>query len=125
MRIAVSAESEQGLQSEVSPHFGRCRYYVLVDLNGKVVEQVTTVVNPHYGNHQPGQVPAFIHRQGVDVMVSGGMGARAVQFFNQHGIQVATGASGTVREAIERYLRGELQGGACCSGEHDHRSSCR
>jgi len=124
MRIAVSAESDSGLESKVSPHFGRCPYYVLVDLEGDGVPQVTTITNPYYSNHQPGQVPAFIRSQGADVMVSGGMGARATAFFSQYGIEVATGASGTVAEAIKRYLRGELSGEACCSGDHEQHSSC-
>lgn len=127
MRIAVSAESDNGLKSEVSPHFGRCPYYALVDLdeeNEQVVEHVRTVANPYYGHHQPGQIPAFIHSQGVNVMVAGGMGAGAISYFGQLGIDVATGASGSVREAIERYQKGELNGGACCPGDHDHHSSC-
>ncbi len=122
MRIAVSAESDGGLQSEVSPHFGRCPYFALVDVGESTVAGVTTVANPFYGNHQPGQIPAFIHAQGVSVMVSGGMGARATAFFAEYGIAVATGASGTVGEAVEGYLNGELSGDACCSGEHDHHS---
>jgi len=125
MRIAVSATSDSGLQSEVSPHFGQCPYYSLIDLNGQAVESVTTVANPYFGNHQPGQIPAFIHDQGVDVMVSGGMGARAIAFFGQYGIKVATGASGTVQEALARYLNNELSGDACCSDDHDHHSSQR
>ena len=32
MRIAVSADTNQGLESQVAHHFGRCPYFVLVDL---------------------------------------------------------------------------------------------
>ena len=122
MRIAISAESNSGLLSEVSPHFGRCPYYVLIDLDGRAILEVKSVANPYYGSHQPGQVPAFIRDQSAAVMVSGGMGARATAFFSEYGIQVATGASGTVGEAVERYLKGELSGDACCPGDHDHHS---
>lgn len=123
MRIAVSADSAEGLNSRVSPHFGRCPFFVLVDIdeNG-TVQNVTCVANPCYGNHAPGQVPAFINSQGVDVMVSGGMGAGAISFFNQYGIGVATGADGTVADAIEAYFDGALSADAVCS--HDHRSEC-
>jgi predicted Fe-Mo cluster-binding NifX family protein len=62
MRVAVSADNNNGLDSVVSPHFGRCPYYVLVDLNGREVSQVNAVENPAYGQHQPGQVPGFIKR---------------------------------------------------------------
>ena len=36
MRIAVSADNKQGLDSVVSPHFGRCPHFVLVDVEVRV-----------------------------------------------------------------------------------------
>ncbi len=58
----------------------------------------------------------------VEVMVTGGMGRRAIGFFEQYGIEAVTGASGTVRYALERYLGGELRGVQPCreSIEHAH-----
>ena len=122
MRVAVSVDDSNGLDSVVSPHFGRCPYFVLVDLEEREVRAVNAISNPYYGHHQPGQVPGFIHSQGADVMLTGGMGGRAIGFFQQHGIQAATGASGTVRHALEQYLGGELQGAEPCreSLEHGH-----
>ncbi|HET89792.1 MAG TPA: dinitrogenase iron-molybdenum cofactor biosynthesis protein [Chloroflexi bacterium] len=125
MRIAVSADNDNGLDSVVSPHFGRCAYYVLVDLDGREVSQVSAVSNPYYGQHQPGQVPGFIKDQRADVMLSGGMGQRAIGFFQQYGIQAVTGAAGTVRHALELYLGGALQGAAPCreSTQHAHQET--
>ncbi len=122
MRVAISADDGHGLDSVVSPHFGRCPYYVLVDLDGREVSRVSAVENPYYGHHQPGQVPGFIQSQGGDVMLAGGMGRRAIGFFQQYGIQAVTGASGTVRHALEQYLGGVLQGAEPCreSIEHAH-----
>ena len=122
MRVAVSADESNGLDSVVSPHFGRCPYFVLVDLEGQEVKAVQSIANPYYAHHQPGQVPGFIHDQGTDVMLTGGMGGRAIAFFQQYGIQAATGASGSVRYALEQYLGGALQGAAPCkeSVEHGH-----
>ncbi len=122
MRIAVSADNKNGLDSVVSPHFGRCPHFVLVDLEGRDVRQVRAVDNPYYGNHQPGQVPAFIHSLEANVMLTGGMGGRAITFFQQFGIEGVTGAYGTVRQSVERYLGGGLKGAAPCkeSQEHGH-----
>jgi hypothetical protein len=55
-------------------------------------------------------------------MLTGGMGRRAIAFFQQYGVQAVTGASGTVRHALERYLGGELRGAEPCreSIEHAH-----
>jgi predicted Fe-Mo cluster-binding NifX family protein len=120
MRIAISAESKNGLDSFVSQHFGRCPYFILVDVEGQEVKAVTAVDNPYYGNHIPGQVPAFISSQGADVMLTGGMGGRAVGFFQEYSIEAATGASGLVRQALQNYLAGELRGVKPCSESVEH-----
>ena len=122
MRIAVSVETNNELESVVAHHFGRCPFFALVDIDGTEFQAVQIIENPYFHGHQPGQVPGFIKSQNVDVMLSGGMGGRAIQFFEQYGIQTATGADGTVRTALERYLGGELKGAAPCkeSVEHGH-----
>jgi len=122
MRIAISADDRNGLDSVVSPHFGRCPYYILVDVEGQEVQAIHAVDNPYYYQHAPGQVPGFIHSQSVDVMLTGGMGQRAIGFFREYGIEAVTGASGTVRHALQRYLGGTLHGAAPCreSVEHGH-----
>ena len=125
MRVAVSVDDSSGLDSVVSPHFGRCPYYVLVDLEGEEVKKVSVVANDNYGRHAPGTVPTFIQSQGADVMLAGGMGRRAVALFEQFGIQAVTGASGTVAHSLEQYLGGKLQGAEPCSTSlgHDRQES--
>jgi predicted Fe-Mo cluster-binding NifX family protein len=122
MRVAISADTNDGLESVVSPHFGRCPYFVLVDLDGQSVAAVSAVDNPFFTQHAPGQVPGFIHQQGANVMLTGGMGRRAIGFFQQFGVEAVTGASGTVRHALNAYLGGGLTGAAPClqSDQHAH-----
>ncbi len=122
MRIAISAENGNGLDSVVSPHFGRCPYFVLVDLEGREAKAVQAIANPFHRQHQPGQVPGFINDHQVNVMLTGGMGGRAIAFFQQFGIEPVTGAYGTVRNALEQYLGDGLRGAAPCkeSTEHGH-----
>lgn len=115
MRIAFAAEDGNGLDAVLSQHFGRCPYYIFVDVEGEEVKDVKAVHNPFYHEHgQPGQVPEFIYDQGVDVMVAGGMGHRAMDFFEKFGIDVVTGASGRVRDVLEDYLKGRLSGAEPC-----------
>lgn len=122
MRIAVSADTKNGIDSVISPHFGRCPHFILVDVEDHDVKDVRAVDNPFFGHHQPGQVPAFINSLSANVMLTGGMGGRAIMFFQQFGIEGVTGAYGTVRQSVERYLGGELQGAQPCrqSQEHGH-----
>jgi predicted Fe-Mo cluster-binding NifX family protein len=121
MRIAVSAENNGGLDAAVCGHFGHSPYFALVDIEGGQVGSVRMIANPHYPQHAPGAIPEFIHEQGANVMLTGGMGARAVSFFEQFGVEPITGAGGTVRQALEQYLSGQLTGVAPC---HDHASGC-
>jgi predicted Fe-Mo cluster-binding NifX family protein len=120
MRIAVSSENNQGLDSIVSPHFGRCPFFILVDLGEDEVSTVQAVENPFFGQHQPGQVPGFIQSQGVDVMLTGGMGRRAIGFFQQFNIKPVTGAQGTVAFALKQYQAGALQEAAPCAESEEH-----
>jgi predicted Fe-Mo cluster-binding NifX family protein len=122
MRIAVSAEDNKGLDSVVAHHFGRCPYFILVDVENEEIKTVQAVSNPFVHGHQPGQVPGFIQEQKANVMLSGGMGGRAIQFFQAAGIKAATGANGTVRESLERYFGGTLTDASPCeeSVEHGH-----
>jgi predicted Fe-Mo cluster-binding NifX family protein len=120
MKIAISTEENNGLESRVSHHFGRCPYYVLVDVQDKQVQEVEGIENPFYTQHQPGMVPEFIKGQGVDLMISGGMGRRAIAFFDQFGIQVATGANGTARSTLDDYFNGLLRGAEPCRESVEH-----
>ena len=120
MRIAISADTNDGLSSRVAQHFGRCPFFALVDVEGKEVQKVEIVDNPFFASHQPGQVPGFIHEQKADVMLSGGMGRRAIDIFQQLGIEAATGASGTVQNALDCYFDGGIGAAAPCKESDDH-----
>jgi predicted Fe-Mo cluster-binding NifX family protein len=119
-RIAVSADDNKGLDSVVSPHFGRCPYYAVIDVEDHHVESLSALKNPFYGQHSPGAVPRFIQEQGADVILTGGMGRRAIGFFRQMGIEAVTGAYGSVRNALEAYLGGELIGAKACEVSSEH-----
>ena len=116
--IAVAAEDDRGLDGEVGGHFGRCPYYVLVEANGNTVAGSRVVANPYFDMHRPGVMPRFIRDLGTNVIIAGGMGPRAIGMFHDFGIDVATGASGTVEDALGAYLRGERRGVVPCSGGH-------
>jgi predicted Fe-Mo cluster-binding NifX family protein len=120
MRIAISLQTNDGLDSVVAGHFGRCPYFALVDMEGNEVQAIEVVDNPYFTGHQVGQVPTFINEQKADVMLSGGMGGRAIQFFEQYGIETATGATGTVRMTLESYIGGQLSEAEPCAESVAH-----
>jgi predicted Fe-Mo cluster-binding NifX family protein len=120
MKIAITAETSQGLDSQVAQHFGHAPYFILVDVEDGAVIAAQDIANPFAEAHEPGQIPDFIARQKAEVMLSGGMGGRAIEFFKQAGIKTATGATGTVRESLEKYLGGILAAAAPCAESEAH-----
>lgn len=120
MRIAVTATTDVGLAAPVAQHFGHSPYFVLLDIVGGEVSGVRSVANPYLEGHQPGQIPQFLSEQRAEVILSGGMGRRAIRFFTELGIAAVSGATGTVREAVSGYLEGRLRGAAPCAESVAH-----
>ncbi|MFW6115404.1 MAG: NifB/NifX family molybdenum-iron cluster-binding protein [Thermodesulfobacteriota bacterium] len=121
MKVAVATDDNSGFEAFISEHFGRCPFYMLVDVDKGEIREVTAVESPFYGSHgEPGEVPAFIKKIGAQVIIAGGMGPKAIRFFEQYGIQVVTGVRGTVREVVRMYLEGKAEGASpCLDHEHD------
>jgi predicted Fe-Mo cluster-binding NifX family protein len=117
-KVALACEDNQGLDSQISQHFGRCPYYLILDVDGDEIKNAETVSNPYYNNHIPGMVPQFIKQQGANIMIAGGMGPRAIDMFTSLGIEVVTGAIGNTGNVLQAYLRGEINGVEPC--KHDH-----
>lgn len=108
-RIAFATEDSSGLDAKISAHFGRCPFYTFVEVeNGKVVE-VLSVPNPAIQEHQPGQIPQFIAEQGCDIIVSGGMGPRAQQWFLSLGVKLYVGVRGKIKDVLALILEGKLK----------------
>lgn len=120
MRIAITAQTDEGLEAPVAQHFGHAPFFVLVEADAAEVSSVEVLANPFLEGHQPGQIPQFISEQRAEVMLSGGMGGRAIEFFNQLGITPASGAAGTVGQAVGAYLDGRLAGAAPCADSEAH-----
>ena len=110
MIIAVSSSGKK-----ICEHFGHCENFNLFEVKDGVITSEQSVPNP---GHKPGFLPNFLADMGVTVVVAGGMGGGAVTIFEERGVEVVAGASGYARDAVERFLKGELKStGAVC---HEH-----
>lgn len=106
MRIAVSS-SGNDLDSQVDPRFGRCAYFVFVetdDMGFEAFENGSIALGGGAGI----QAAQFVASKGAKAVITGNVGPNAVQTLSAAGIETFVGQSGTVREAIERYTKGEI-----------------
>lgn len=70
-------------------HFGHCRYFALYDVEEQKIASTEMLQPPP---HEPGVLPRWLADQGITDVLAGGMGNRAIQLFNQHGVNVFVGA---------------------------------
>ncbi|MBN2852550.1 MAG: NifB/NifX family molybdenum-iron cluster-binding protein [Clostridia bacterium] len=103
MRIAIATEGVS-----VSEHFGRCAVYTVLDIvDHKIVNEIK-LENP---GHSPGAIPEFLKSNQVDLVITGGIGGRAIGFFDSLGIGVISGVSGLIDDVTNDYLLGILKSG--------------
>lgn len=120
MLVAVAAGSDQGLDAPVSQHFGQASAFALVEcLEGRIVG-ARSLPNPYLGEHRHGEIPRLLADAQAQVVLSGGMGAGAIRMFVRLGITPATGATGSVSEAVEEYLAGRLVDAQPCADSTAH-----
>lgn len=108
IRIALPVGDEKSLDDVVFEHFGHAPYFLLVDVEDGRIVRWEVKMNPYADAHRPGQVPSWLKEPGVDVLICLGLGGRARMFFEELGVEVVTGASGTAGDVVEAYLKGEL-----------------
>jgi len=96
-------------EGKLTAHFGHCQEFALVYVEGiKITNKETKVPPPH----EPGVLPRWLHQQGTNVIIAGGMGARALELFAENGIKVLTGAPSLApEELVQQYLDSKLQTG--------------
>lgn len=116
IKVAVASEKEM-----VAEHFGHCANFNIYETEDGRITTSASVANP---GHRPGFLPNFLSDQGVNVIISGGMGSCAIEIFNEKGIEVITGASGKASDAAEAYLRGTLKSTGSVCHRHRHRDEC-
>ena len=107
MKIAASATDGQ-LDASIDPRFGRCQYFVLVDSDTMNFEAFpnTSLTAPSGAGIQAAQTVA---NKGAKLVITGRVGPNAHQMLSSAGIKIITGVYGTVREAIEKFKRGQLR----------------
>lgn len=106
MRIAIPLSNGQMAQ-----HFGHCQRFALVDVE-PAAKSITAYSEVEAPPHQPGLLPVWLKERGVNLVIAGGMGGRALSLFAEASIAVITGAAGgAARTLAQQYLDGALETG--------------
>ena len=107
MKIAIP--TVDGL---LCPHFGHCQQFAVLDIDPET-KSVTASEMLTPPPHEPGVLPDWLSQMGCNVIIAGGMGGRAVDMFQQSGIEVVMGApNGKPEEIVTAYMKNELTTGS-------------
>ncbi|MFA5725478.1 MAG: NifB/NifX family molybdenum-iron cluster-binding protein [Candidatus Omnitrophota bacterium] len=107
MKICVTSEGGS-LDSKVDPRFGRCQYFIIIETDSLGFE---VVKNPNIESMGGAGIQSaqLVASKKVKAVVTGNVGPNAFQTLQAVGIEVFTGASGTVKGTIEQYKKGEFK----------------
>ncbi|MEA2033424.1 MAG: NifB/NifX family molybdenum-iron cluster-binding protein [Euryarchaeota archaeon] len=106
MKMCVTSVG-MDLNAQVDPRFGRCQYLVFVDSDTMAFEAMANkaIAAPGGAGIQAAQT---VVNKGANVLISGNIGPNAFQVLSTADVKIATGAYGTVKEAVEMYKGGKL-----------------
>ena len=104
MKIAVTSTGV-GLDSQVEPRFGRCPFFLIVETE---TFEFDILENPNVarGGGAGIQSAQLLANHGVQTVLTGNCGPNAFATLGAAEIQVITGVSGAVRQAVEQFKKG-------------------
>jgi predicted Fe-Mo cluster-binding NifX family protein len=103
MRVAIPVYNKR-----VSPRFGYTRDFLIVDLEGgKEIDRRMLTMEID----QPGQIADHLAKQGVSLILSGGMNPYFQEQFRRRNIGVIWGLIGDPNDVLTTYLDGRVFSG--------------
>ncbi len=106
MRICMPTQTDQGLEAAVHAHFGNAPFFAIYDTQNDRIEHIGNRNRHHiHGGCQP---LLALNGQAVDILICGGMGARAVQKLSAGGIKAYKVKGATLKEALTNFFKGQL-----------------
>jgi len=118
MKIAVSS-SGKNLDSQVDPRFGRCAYFVVVETDDMSFEAFDNE-NIALGGGAGIQSAQFVESKGAKTVITGSCGPNAVQTLSVSRVEVFVGNSGTVRDVVEKYIKGDIKSSSTANVADHH-----
>jgi predicted Fe-Mo cluster-binding NifX family protein len=108
MKIAISSTGKD-LESQVDARFGRCSYFLIVDIDNKEIKNVKVVENTAAAQMGGAGITAaeIVANEKVNLIITTNVGPRAFSVFGQFGIKIYQG-QGKIKDVIQDFIDGKL-----------------
>ena len=107
MLIAIPIKEDRGLDSETSPIFGRCPYFIFIDPETKAyrVEENAAISAPGGAGIQAAQLVVDNH---ANAIISADLGPKAHAVLSAAGITFFQFGGASVKDALESFAQKQL-----------------
>ena len=107
MKICLTA-TNKNLESKIDPRFGRCNYFIIVDSEKNQFEAIKNEVT-EVTEDAGVLAPQIMAKNEVKHVITGNVGSRAFQALKKAGIEVDIEDVIAVKDAIEKFRKGEVR----------------
>ena len=111
MKIAISSTGEN-LESEVDARFGRCEYFLIVEIDKEKKEIKNFKAIENTAKEQMGGAGIIageiVAKQKVDAVITTNLGPRAFSIFEQFEIKAYSG-QGKIKRVVQDFIEGKLK----------------
>jgi len=109
MMIAITSDGKSS-SSKVSEVFGRCHYFIIFEVEKGKAVQVRCIENlfSEQQGHTGITVAQSIVEKGVNAVVTGNIGPRALDVLKQFNVEVYA-EDGIVKEVLQKFVEGKLE----------------
>lgn len=108
MKIAISSTGKT-LDNEVDTRFGRCPYFIVVEIEDKKIKNVKTIENAATAQAGGAGITAaqIVANEKPDAVITANLGPRAFSVFRQFKIKIYNG-QGKIKNVVQDFIEGKL-----------------
>ncbi len=108
MKIAVSSTGKT-LESEVDPRFGRCSYFLIVEIENRKIKNMKAIENTAKEQMGGAGITAgeIVANEKPDAVITTNLGPRAFSVFGQFGIKIYRG-QGKIKDVVQDFIDKKL-----------------
>ena len=107
-RIAIASEGAGGLKGEISPVYGKCNAFTLIDIENDEIKNVQVETN-QYANRTYGAGPLvseMLRKLNVNIVIAGEFGPGALSTLKESGMETVLKPPKTkIEDAVKEYLK--------------------
>ena len=107
MKICITS-TQDNINADIDMRFGRCRYFLIIDTDTMNVDAISNESIMESGGAGV-KAAQTVAKTGVKTVITGNIGPNAFQTLKAAGINIITGADGTIKEIIDKFKNNEYE----------------